>query len=160
MWPKHAWFTLVREARSRRFSAALPAIARENPLRLAKLLKRKDRRLAERVGFEPTCRLPDKTLSRRSRYDHFGTSPQPLSLTNEHSPRPPANVRQPQTRVEPGDTAYTLAPVRLSAPPGSSSAACSCSFSLQPSHPRFSRKNVRMRCRHSPASTPDTIVIL
>ena len=34
-----------------------------------------ERRLAERVGFEPTCRLPDKTLSRRPRYDHFGTSP-------------------------------------------------------------------------------------
>ena len=31
--------------------------------------------LAERVGFEPTCRSPDKTLSRRPRYDHFGTSP-------------------------------------------------------------------------------------
>ena len=31
--------------------------------------------MAERVGFEPTCRLPDKTLSRRPRYDHFGTSP-------------------------------------------------------------------------------------
>ena len=29
--------------------------------------------LAERVGFEPTCRLPDNTLSRRARYDHFGT---------------------------------------------------------------------------------------
>ena len=36
---------------------------------------RRERRLAERVGFEPTCRLPDKTLSRRPRYDHFGTSP-------------------------------------------------------------------------------------
>ena len=35
----------------------------------------RERRLAERVGFEPTCRLPDKTLSRRPRYDHFGTSP-------------------------------------------------------------------------------------
>jgi hypothetical protein len=34
-----------------------------------------DLELAERVGFEPTCRLPDKTLSRRPRYDHFGTSP-------------------------------------------------------------------------------------
>ena len=33
-------------------------------------------KVAERVGFEPTCRLPDKTLSRRPRYDHFGTSPQ------------------------------------------------------------------------------------
>ena len=32
-------------------------------------------RLAERVGFEPTCPLRDKTLSRRPRYDHFGTSP-------------------------------------------------------------------------------------
>jgi hypothetical protein len=31
--------------------------------------------VAERVGFEPTCRLPDNTLSRRARYDHFGTSP-------------------------------------------------------------------------------------
>ncbi len=36
---------------------------------------REVRELAERVGFEPTCRLPDKTLSRRPRYDHFGTSP-------------------------------------------------------------------------------------
>src|SRR5690606_23053463 len=34
-----------------------------------------ERRLAERVGFEPTCRLRGKTLSRRPRYDHFGTSP-------------------------------------------------------------------------------------
>ena len=27
------------------------------------------------MGFEPTCPLRDKTLSRRPRYDHFGTSP-------------------------------------------------------------------------------------
>jgi hypothetical protein len=33
------------------------------------------RRMAEREGFEPPCRLPGKTLSRRPRYDHFGTSP-------------------------------------------------------------------------------------
>ena len=33
------------------------------------------REMAERVGFEPTCPLRDKTLSRRPRYDHFGTSP-------------------------------------------------------------------------------------
>ena len=33
-------------------------------------------RLAERVGFEPTCPLlAGKTLSRRPRYDRFGTSP-------------------------------------------------------------------------------------
>ena len=38
-------------------------------------LARGERRLAERVGFEPTCPLRDKTLSRRPRYDHFGTSP-------------------------------------------------------------------------------------
>ena len=32
--------------------------------------------MAERVGFEPTCPLlAGKTLSRRPRYDHFGTSP-------------------------------------------------------------------------------------
>jgi hypothetical protein len=37
--------------------------------------KRAKRSLAERVGFEPTCPLRDKTLSRRPRYDHFGTSP-------------------------------------------------------------------------------------
>jgi hypothetical protein len=41
----------------------------------ASLTRDHERRLAERVGFEPTCRLPDKTLSRRPRYDHFGTSP-------------------------------------------------------------------------------------
>ena len=34
--------------------------------------------LAEREGFEPPCPLRDKTLSRRPRYDHFGTSPQRL----------------------------------------------------------------------------------
>ena len=34
------------------------------------------RLLAETVGFEPTCRLnTDKTISSRSRYDHFDTSP-------------------------------------------------------------------------------------
>ncbi len=32
--------------------------------------------MAERVGFEPTCRLiTDKTISSRPRYGHFGTSP-------------------------------------------------------------------------------------
>ena len=31
--------------------------------------------LAERVGFEPTWELPPNPLSRRARYDHFGTSP-------------------------------------------------------------------------------------
>ena len=31
--------------------------------------------LAEMVGFEPTCPAKDKTISSRSRYDHFDTSP-------------------------------------------------------------------------------------
>src|SRR5688572_16628771 len=46
------------------------------------------RRMAEREGFEPPCRLPDKTLSRRPRYDHFGTSPFITSLGGAplHSP--------------------------------------------------------------------------
>ena len=36
---------------------------------------KRERRMAEREGFEPPCGLPRKTLSRRPRYDHFGTSP-------------------------------------------------------------------------------------
>ena len=46
--------------------------------------------LAERVGFEPTCRLPDNTLSRRARYDHFGTSPlaSTAQLTFDYIARP------------------------------------------------------------------------
>ena len=31
--------------------------------------------VAEAVGFEPTCRLPDKCFSRAPRYGHFGTLP-------------------------------------------------------------------------------------
>src|SRR5713101_638879 len=38
--------------------------------------------MAERVGFEPTCPLRDKTLSRRPRYDHFGTSPSGVMRAN------------------------------------------------------------------------------
>ena len=33
------------------------------------------RLLAEMVGFEPTCLIKDKTISSRSRYDRFDTSP-------------------------------------------------------------------------------------
>src|SRR4051794_25808104 len=43
--------------------------------KLARDIPRERRRMAEREGFEPPCRLPGKTLSRRPRYDHFGTSP-------------------------------------------------------------------------------------
>ena len=38
--------------------------------------KRRISTLAETVGFEPTCRLPDNTISSRARYDLFDTSPQ------------------------------------------------------------------------------------
>jgi hypothetical protein len=31
--------------------------------------------LAEKEGFEPSCRSPDKCFSRAPRYGHFGTSP-------------------------------------------------------------------------------------
>ena len=31
--------------------------------------------IAETVGFEPTCRLPDNLISSQARYDHFDTSP-------------------------------------------------------------------------------------
>src|SRR5215217_765061 len=62
-----------------RKSSGLHHVERWHPLCLAKLLNLKDPELAERVGFEPTCRSRDKTLSRRPRYDHFGTSPCPVS---------------------------------------------------------------------------------
>ena len=40
--------------------------------------------LAERVGFEPTCPLlAGKTLSRRPRYDRFGTSPRKIGFRQE-----------------------------------------------------------------------------
>ena len=50
--------------------------------------------VAERVGFEPTCRFPDKTLSRRPRYDHFGTSPHMLSAGVRWSRLPCPAVRR------------------------------------------------------------------
>ena len=39
--------------------------------------------MAERVGFEPTWELPPNPLSRRARYDHFGTSPQNALTKNQ-----------------------------------------------------------------------------
>src|SRR6266542_2968885 len=48
-----------------------------------------ERRLAEREGFEPPSRLPGKTLSRRPRYDHFGTSPLLTSLGGAPLDSPP-----------------------------------------------------------------------
>ena len=48
----------------------------QQKVKTAKYLKSQIDKLAERVGFEPTCPLlAGKTLSRRPRYDHFGTSP-------------------------------------------------------------------------------------
>ena len=40
------------------------------------------RLLAEMVGFEPTCPIKDKTISSRSRYDRFDTSPSIFSWVN------------------------------------------------------------------------------
>ena len=34
------------------------------------------------VGFEPTCPVKDKTISNRSRYDHFDTSPYEILRKN------------------------------------------------------------------------------
>ena|SRR5208282_5517026 len=54
--------------------------------------------MAERVGFEPTCPLlAGKTLSRRPRYDHFGTSPKIV-----HSPQ--SKVEEFKSRM----TAFSL----------------------------------------------------
>ena len=58
------------------------------------------------MGFEPTCRLPDNTLSRRARYDHFGTSP--AGRTSYFTPfptgpeRPPWRSRPPAVLDESG----------------------------------------------------------
>ena len=38
--------------------------------------------IAETVGFEPTCRLPDNLISSQARYDHFDTSPYPTILSH------------------------------------------------------------------------------
>lgn len=35
-----------------------------------------EKKNTETVGFEPTCRLPDKMISSHSRYGLFGTSPE------------------------------------------------------------------------------------
>ena len=52
--------------------------------------------MAEREGFEPPCRLPGKTLSRRPRYDHFGTSPLITSLDGpSYIPHLAARSRSP-----------------------------------------------------------------
>ena len=58
-----------------KIQAKIGRVAPGEPARPAKLLKTKKLMLAERVGFEPTCPVKGKTLSRRPRYDHFGTSP-------------------------------------------------------------------------------------
>ena len=62
----------VNEAK---IAAKIGRVARGEPTSPTKSLKTQKLMLAERVGFEPTCPLRDKTLSRRPRYDHFGTSP-------------------------------------------------------------------------------------
>ena len=87
---QHSHLALQEVVDARPFSASLcpPSAARSSATRVKFFAEAKNwrpndtnsyvwvtYRLAERVGFEPTCRLRDKTLSRRPRYDHFGTSP-------------------------------------------------------------------------------------
>ena len=43
------------------------------------------RLLAEMVGFEPTCPVKDKTISSRSRYDRFDTSPYSLRASERRA---------------------------------------------------------------------------
>src|SRR3954467_8114731 len=59
------------------------------------LRARSERRVAEREGFEPPCRLRGKTLSRRPRYDHFGTSPRLRSVGALYISHLPAPSRPP-----------------------------------------------------------------
>ena len=47
-----------------------PILQNKNSTRLGAV-----RVLAEKMGFEPMCRVFGKTISSRSRYDHFDTSP-------------------------------------------------------------------------------------
>ena len=37
--------------------------------------------IAETMGFEPMCRLPDNLISSQARYGHFDTSPVPIYYT-------------------------------------------------------------------------------
>ena len=52
--------------------------------------------MAERVGFEPTWELPPNPLSRRARYDHFGTSP-----VNHMCARPTTDASHPALSHQP-----------------------------------------------------------
>src|SRR6188474_564403 len=61
-------------------------------------------KMAERVGFEPTCRLPDKSLSRRSRYDHFGTSPVVRRQRMRRASRPAATAASRRAVCRPPST--------------------------------------------------------
>jgi hypothetical protein len=63
------------------------------------LVGKRERMVAEREGFEPPCRLPGKTLSRRPRYDHFGTSPFITSLRARWAPRCALAVRLRRTSL-------------------------------------------------------------
>jgi hypothetical protein len=52
--------------------------------------------VAERVGFEPTWELPPNPLSRRARYDHFGTSP-----VNDINAELTTDTSQPAVSIQP-----------------------------------------------------------
>ena len=59
--------------------------------------------LAEMVGFEPTCPIKDKTISSRSRYDHFDTSPYSNHAVersaNIHTANPIASLLYQKSRI-------------------------------------------------------------
>src|SRR4051812_35971877 len=103
--------------------------------------------MAERVGFEPTCPLQDKTLSRRPRYDHFGTSPWRVAAngTSNYSARTTNSARSGASGGTDPDHA-TSAPVTTTLNPFQHEIA----QELQDRAPaRRSLKNACISARHS-----------
>ena len=97
------------------------SIARHCPLERPN--RRKLLILIWRRGWDSNPRaLADKTLSRRARYDHFGTSP--LGRTASGCPEPLIIARLSRRIHTGGDTGRARSPVgrRLRAPPGATAA--------------------------------------
>lgn len=70
------WREFRRERTSEtRFSLVRLLSKRQKSKKKKSQIRLNLRLLAEMVGFEPTCPIKDKTISSRSRYDHFDTSP-------------------------------------------------------------------------------------
>jgi hypothetical protein len=89
--------------------------------------------MAERVGFEPTCRLRDNTLSRRARYDHFGTSPQGGDRGEQKrqytvTPPPEARGRYPLRRFRADSSLASTRRTSSNASGSASPFSCTCAF--------------------------------